>query len=52
MMELACEIEFTNTSAVLGLDTAVALGLSRVFVVEVTEGAVDVLKLSANEEMA
>lgn len=36
----------------LGLDTAVALELSRVFMVDVIEDAVDVFKLSGNEEMA
>ena len=36
----------------LELDTGVELGLSRGFVVEVIEDAVDVLKLIDNEEMA
>ena len=51
-MELACATGFTSTTAVPELDTSVELGLSRVFVVEVIEGAVDVLKITGNEEMA
>ena len=51
-MELACETEFTNTSAVLDVEIGVELGLSRVLVVDVIEDAVNVLKLTGNEEMA
>ena len=51
-MELAFDTGFTSTSAVFELDTGVELGSSRVFVVEVIEDAVDVLKLIATEEMA
>ena len=51
-MELACETELTNTSAVLEVGTGVKLGFSRIFVVDVIEDAVDASKLTGNEEMA